>query len=81
MFYKIVTHATFRGLNSVIKVAILEAAYKKEIVKYVNDIQMFSAYLKLCFSLHREINSSKVSHLPIFFNQKGCYNKFNFYKY
>jgi hypothetical protein len=43
MFYKAVTDATFNGLNSVIKIAILEAAYTKEIVKYVNDIQMLSA--------------------------------------
>jgi hypothetical protein len=43
MFYKPVTDATFRGLNSVIKVVILAAAYTKEIVKYVNDIQMLSA--------------------------------------
>ena len=43
MFYKLVTHATFHGLNSVIKGVILEATYKKEIVKYVNDIQMVGA--------------------------------------
>jgi hypothetical protein len=43
MFYKRVTDATFRGLNSVIKIGILATAYKKEIVKYVNDIQMLSA--------------------------------------
>jgi hypothetical protein len=43
MFYKRVTDATFRGLNSVIKVEIWEAVYTKEIVKYVNDIQMLSA--------------------------------------
>jgi hypothetical protein len=81
MFYNLVTHATFCGLNSVIRIMILAAAYTKELVKYVNDIQMLSACLKLCFSLHREINSSKERHLPIFFNQSWCYNKFNFYKY
>jgi hypothetical protein len=46
MFCIRVTGKRLYCLNNVLKTVVLAAAYRKEIVKYVNDIQMFHTGLK-----------------------------------